>query len=308
MRDRYFAKGTDNWVKYTKQIYNYQQKVLKDEQKALETQQKDMEKALKEEQKAVLAMYDDVADYATKKLDEIVKKQERLAKNLNSYGSLYNVNTVKINGFTDQYYSLHDLSTDIEVIERYAKDMNSIRERASRLSVAEDAGNYLFSSITEMDTKDAVQFMRALLYADDNTFFDYTQKAYEKFNLSRSVSAAQFEDEFSRGIEDAYGNMKEILAKAGYEIPEGFYVSGGISAEKFGEGFVAELDNQLSVIRSKIDEFNMKIETGSPMGGNVYNTTNTSYNISAAGGGDTVEQIRRYETVKRLAGVNGEVL
>ena len=36
LRDRYFAKGTDNWVKYTKQIYAYQEKVINAERKQIE--------------------------------------------------------------------------------------------------------------------------------------------------------------------------------------------------------------------------------------------------------------------------------
>ena len=95
-----------------------------------------------------------------------------------------------------------------------------------------------------------------------------------------------------------------MLEAAGYEIPDGFYVSGSISAQKFGEAFVSELENQLDVIRSKIDEFNMGLEFAPNISGAVYNTTNTSYNINSQGAQDTVEQIRRYETVKRLAGVS----
>ena len=286
LRDRYFAKGTDNWVKYTKQIYSYQEKLIKAEQKEIEK------------------LYDSVSDYAIEKLEAILKKQQKLAENLNSFGSFYNVNTVHMNGFTDHYYSLHDLSADIEALERYSRDMNSLKERAERLSLSKDASDYLFSNIKEMDTEDALSFMSALLYANDDKFAKYTNMAFDKFNLSNLVSSQQYEEEFSQGIADAYTNMKDMLDKAGYEIPEGFFVSGSISAQKFGEAFILELDNQLAVIRGIIDEFNAGLEISPTSTGDVYNTTNTSYNISSTGQGDTVEQIRRYETVKRLAGVS----
>ena len=64
-----------------------------------------------------------------------------------------------------------------------------------------------------------------------------------------------------------------------------------------------ELDNQLATIREIIDNFNLNLSLASDVSGNTYNTTNTSYNISSSGFEDTVEQIKRYETVKRLAGV-----
>ncbi len=286
LRDRYFAKGTDNWVKYTRQIYAYQEKIIKAEQKEIE------------------GLYDHISDYATEKLEGILKKQQKLAENLNSFGSLYNVNTVYLNGVKDQYYSLHDMTYDIEALKRYNEDMTSLKDRADRLSIPEAVSKYLFSNIKEMDTEDALQFMSALKYENDDRFSEYANQVYEKYTLSQSISSSQYEEEFTNEVSSAYGKMKDALLSAGYEIPDGFYVSGSISAQKFGEAFVKELDNQLGVIRSMIDEFNLGLDITPQVSGDIYNTTNTSYNINSAGASDTVEQIRRYETVKRLAGIS----
>lgn len=326
LRDRYFGKGTDNWIKYTKEIYKYQERIIeeqkKEEERLLKEQQKLQEKLLKEQEKerkriqkeeekrlkeektSITKMYDEVSEYAVKKLDVILKKQRKLAENLNSYGSFYNVNTVEINGVTDTYYSLHDLSSDIAALERYSQDANRIMERSKKLSVSDEATNYLLDNIKEMDTEDALQFMSALLYANDDMFSTYIQKAYEKFGLSEQTATKLYEEEFSKGVDEAYANMCETLEKAGYEIPEAFYTSGSISAQKFGEAFVLELDNQLGIIRGMIDEFYSGLEFSNNTVGDTYNTTNTSYNISASGVEDTVEQIRRMETVKRLAGIS----
>lgn len=308
LRDRYFTKGTDNWIKYTQDIYSYQKKILEAEQKELErfmeAEQKELEKLINAEQKEIEGLYDNISNYATKKLEEVLKKQQKLAENLNSFGSLYNVNTVYMDGYKDTYYSLHDMTNDIEALKRYQRDMASLRERANSLSIPKDASDYLFSNIMEMDTEDALMFMRALLYANDNKFSRYTNSVYEKFTLSQSISAKQYEDEFNGTVSDVYADMKDALLEAGYEIPDGFYVSGSISAQKFGEAFIAELDNQLGIIRGVIDEFNAGLETAPTTGGDVYNTTNTSYNISASESMDAVEQIRRHEAVKRLAGIS----
>ncbi len=286
LRDRYFAKGTDNWVKYTKTLYKYQEKLLEAEKKEYRN------------------LYDDIADYATEKLEEILKKQQKLAKNLNSYGSLYNVNTVKMNGFTDHYYSLHDLSSDILAIERYSKDMDRIRQRSEMLGIDKDASAYLLDRIKEMKTEDALQFMSALLYANDDTFANYTGKAFEKYNLSQSVSSHLYEEKFKNGISESFTYMKDKLSEMGLEIPEEFAVSGSISAEKFGEAFILELDNQMEIIRGAIDEFTRGFGASLTVSGDTYNTTNMSYNINSSGGEDIVEQIRRYETVKRLSGIS----
>lgn len=286
LRDRYFAKGTDNWIKYTKELYKYQEKLLEAEKKEYRN------------------LYDDIADYATDKLDEILKKQQKLAKNLNNYGSLYNVNTVKMNGFTDHYYSLHDLSSDILAIERYSEDMNKIRQRSEALGIDKEASGYLLDRIKEMKTEDALQFMSALLYANDSTFSDYTGKAFEKFNLSQRVSSAQYEENYKNGVTESLTYMRDKLSEMGLEIPEEFEVSGSISAEKFGEAFVLELDNQMEIIRGAISELTGGFGLSAAISGDTYNTTNMSYNINSPGGVDTVEQIKRYETVKRLAGIS----
>lgn len=285
LRDRYFVKGTDNWVKYTKQIYKYQEKLLNDEKKVIE------------------GLYEDIAEFASEKLEAIMKKQKKLADNLNSFGSLYNVNTVTINGVTDQYYSLHDISWDIDAINRYLDNYEKIKERTDRLSVNGDARGYLLNEIRQMDTGDALQYMNALLVADDGKFSQYVGKAYEKYTISQNVGGQVYAEDFYSAVDESCQYMKDSLWAAGLEIPEGFTVSGSISAQKFGEAFVFELDSQLDVIRGMIDEFNASLTVGAPESGNVYNTTNTSYNISSAGAMDTVEQIRRYETVKRLAGI-----
>ena len=286
LRDTYFAEGTDNWVKYTQQIYDYQKKLIEDEKKEIES------------------LYDDIADYATEKLEEILNKQQKLADNLFDLGPLYNVNKVIIGGVTDYYYSLHNVENEIELIKKYGEYMQRLEQRSSELSIPEAASQLLFDEIKKMDSADGLQFMGALLNVNDGVFSDYVMNVQEKHLLSQGVSKDAYSSEFNEAVDSSYKYMRDVLSEAGYEIPEGFYVTGSASAQKFGEGFVDELDNQLEIIRDMIDEFNMGTDTLSLMGGNVYNTTNTSYNITSGNGDDTVEQIKRFETVKRLAGVN----
>ncbi|MBQ6907131.1 MAG: hypothetical protein IJQ28_02025, partial [Clostridia bacterium] len=122
--------------------------------------------------------------------------------------------------------------------------------------------------------------------------------------LADAVAAKLYEKDFSESLEDSYAHMKEVLSKAGYEIPDGFFVSGNLSAQKFGEAFITEIETQMQRIRSVIEAFNSEIALGSMVSSsNTYNTSNTSYNIQSKDASDTVEQIRRIETVKRLSGV-----
>lgn len=285
LRDRYFSVGTDNWVKYTQKIYSYQKKTFEAEKKQIQD------------------LYDDVADYATEKLDEVLKKQQKLASKLNDSGALYKVNRVEIGDSVDYYYSLGDMDRDIEAIKRYGESFEKLSQRAEGLSVGEEASG-LLEKIKEMDVNDALGFMQALLNVQDADFVKYTKGVWTKEQLSDNVAAKQYEEEFEESCNGAYDYMKKKLSEAGYEIPEGFFVSGSLSAQKFGEAFVAELDLQLAAVRQRIDEFNASLMSNINLSsaGNVYNTTNTSYNISSGQGGDAVEAIKRFETLKRLSG------
>lgn len=287
LRDRYFSAGSENWVKYTEEIYSYQKKTLE------------------QEAETIIGLYDEVSDYAEQRIDEVVKKQQKAAEKLYGTGQLFKVNTVNINGKKDVYYSLGDLEQDIELIRRYGSALDSLKNRAQQLEISDSVMENIFAEIKNSDIDDGYNFMRALLNAEDKDFAQFAAALQVKKDLSQTVSAQQYESEFAAGTEAALANMKAKLEQAGYEIPDGFVVSGSISAQKFGEAFVNELDTQLDAIKTRIEEFNVSLsaEVVQTSGGNTYNTTNTSYNISSRGDADTVEQIKRYETVKRLAGL-----
>lgn len=285
LRDRYFAVGTDNWVRYTEKIYSYQKKTFETEKREIQN------------------LYDDVAQYATKKLDEVMKKQQNLADKLNDSGALFKVNKVKIGDSVDYYYSLGDMKRDIEQVKRYGEDFEKLSQRLA--TVSQGAGAGLLDKIKTMDFEDASGYMRALLNSTDMDFAEYVKAQEIKEKLSQNIAAGQYEEEFNDGWEEAYNNMREKLSCAGYEIPEGFSVSGSISAEKFGQAFIEGLDLQLAAVRERIDEFNANLmaDVDISAGGNTYNTSNTSYNITTQEGEDIVDVIRRQSLIRRLAGL-----
>ncbi len=288
LRDRYFSYGTKNWVKYTEEIYSYQKKTL-------ETEKENITK-----------LYGEVADYAEERINDVVKRQQKAAEKINDFGGLFNTNTVHIGDETDVYYTLHNLEHDIEIIRRYGEGIKEIEARLSELGVSGEASNGIFDAIKEFDFEDGYSFIRALLTSSDTELTSFAENLQLKKALAEGISADQYEDEFAKGLNDAINNMKRKLADAGYEIPEGFVLSGSLSAQKFGEAFLEGLETQLDAIRTRIEEFNnsLSIDLNAPAAQTTYNTTNTSYNIQSPDSSDTVEQIKRYEAVKRLSGVN----
>lgn len=289
LRDQYFGVGTQQWQKYTAEIYKHQKSVLEDERKYIES------------------MYDEVSEYAQQRLDEVLKKQQRFSDDLKATGGLFDINTVTVNGVKHSYYSMHDLDQDIKNLEIYGSLLEKMRERSANLGIGSDVIESFLSGIKQMDFEQASEFLQMLDNSKDEKFASYINSWNRKNAVADSLSAHEYKKEFDDVVNDVSNTLRTKLEEAGYEIPDGFYVSGSISAQKFGSAFIEELDKQLEQIRTRVADFNSKLSAevniGQSAGGNVIYNNRTDYNISAADSSDTVEQIRRYETVKRLSGV-----
>ncbi len=286
LRDRYFGKGTQKWLKYTAEIYEYQKRVLE------------------EEKKNIISLYDDISEYASTKLSEVINKQASFAQSLKSAGNLFDKNTMTFDNETVTYYSMHDMQKDIDRIKEYVRLTEDFSERAKGIGISDDIQKDFLAELKGLDFGAALGLLRSIKGSTDSTVFNYLSAWNERNMLADAVAAKAYEDDFAEGIENSYEHMKEVLNRAGYEIPEGFFVSGSLSAQKFGDAFIEEIETQMSRIRSVIEAFNSEIGTYTAvMGGNTYNTSNTSYNIQSSDARDTVEEIRRFETIKRLSGV-----
>lgn len=286
LRDRYFAKGTQNWLKYTAEIYQYQKK------------------SLEQEKENIISIYDDISKYAEEKLSAVIEKQAAFAEKIKNSGSLFDKNTVDLNGTKDVYYSMHNMQQDIENIRLYKSLLEEFSKRADSMGIDEGIKKGFLRELSEEDFYTSIGLLKSIKGNTDASVFNYLTAWNERNLLAESVAAKSFEDEFDDSIEDAYENMKTILMRAGYEIPEGFFASGSLSAQKFGDAFVEEIESQMERIRGIIAAFNSEISAYARISeGVTYNTSNTSYNIQSSNADDTVEKIRRYETVKRLAGI-----
>lgn len=286
LRDRYFAKGTQNWLKYTAEIYQYQKK------------------SLEQEKENIVSMYDDISRYAEEKLSEVIDKQSALAEKIKDSGKLFDKNTFKIGDTTQVYYSMHDMKQDIENIKLYQSLLEEFSQRADSIGIDSSIKKGFLKELSEEDFYTSIGLLQNIKANTDESVFNYLTAWNEKNAIAEAVAAKSFEEDFNESIEDAYENMKDVLTRAGYEIPEGFFTSGSLSAQKFGDAFVSEIETQMERIRGIIDAFNNEISAYTRISDGVtYNTSNTSYNIQSSNADDTVEQIRRYETVKRLAGL-----
>lgn len=283
LRDQYFQKGSENWVKYSAEIYAYQKELLENETKNL-TQ-----------------IYDTVSEYADARFNEIRKKQAALTKELIDFGGISTKNTVNINGKKDTYYSTRDIKNDIESVKAYSSRLLELKNILKDSNVADFGINSFLDEINSMGVAEGLSFMNSLMAQGKSSAVAYAELWTEKVSISESIGKELLKDELNAATEEVVLSLKTALEEAGYEIPEGFFESGKMSAANFGKAFLAELDAQLSEIRAKIMEFSTSLSVNQGMG-NIYNSTTNQYNIASAGAEDTVEQIRRYDTVKRLMG------
>ena len=218
LRDRYFSAGTENWVKYTEQIYAYQQKLLKEEQKRIE----EYKKLLEKEKKTITGIYSDIGSYAEDRLDAVIKKQQSMQKQLSESGRLFKVNTALINGVNYTYYSLGDLDSDLAAVTKYGDMLEKLRTRAESLGIPADTVKEFFDVLKSLSLTDANGVFTALDYTSDDDFGKFISTWSEKDAAASRISAREYKEEFDAAADDAYRNMTELLSRAGYEIPEGF--------------------------------------------------------------------------------------
>ena len=284
LRDKYFKAGTSEWLRYTKEIYKYQKS-------AVEAEKREIEK-----------LYDDISGYASKKIDEVLSKQDKFASKLKSYTHLFNSNTVSLGDTEFSYYSMHDLHKDTEAITSYVDGLDSLNERLKELGVSGDVVKEFMSELSDMSIEEGAGFTKTLLNANDSNLLNYIDAYSDNRAAIKGLSSRFYQDDMDEAWDDSIKNMVEKLQEAGYEIPEGFFTSGTVSAEKFGEAFTAEIDNQLSAVREKVEGFYAAISKMFGM----------SFELSAAGGGGNTYSSTYYiqpndsSTSAQLAAIRAE--
>ena len=302
LRDRYFKAGTKEWLEYTEKIYDYQQKLLEDEKKKLEETKKTYKDVVK-----------DVYDYASEKLDAITKKQQDYSKKLKSYGKLFNNVTISLDEGDITYYSLADLKKDTQKLREYTDSMAEMKAAVLNSGISESAANSFFDEINSLSVDEGIKALDALKRANESELGEYLKAYEEKLQLADSASAELYKDDMKSAFDESCEYMKGKLTEAGFEVPKEFFDIGKTSADKFGEAFGKEISAQFTKIQEKLSDFRAKLKIEADMrsaegsgGGTVVHhneTYSTNYSISSRDGADTVNRIKNYETVKRLAGV-----
>ncbi len=299
LRDSYFAVGTEGWHKYTAEIYKHNRELSEKQQKELENQRRAAESA-----------YNDIVDFADKKIGAVIKKQQSLSENFSSFGPLFNNGTIRAGGETIKFYSgLADIEKQTADMTKYAERLRWLKDKLAKSGIGEAAAASFFDNIISRSATDGDKTFYALEHADEGKLFDYFRAYEQNLNLADAYSKEFTSDDMDEALGDTAEYMKQRLTEAGFEIPEEFFASGTLSAQNFGEGFSTRLDAELEKIKGRIESFNASLAvTGQTAGGvsydnSVKNVYNNTYSINGEGTEQLYSKIRRYDTFKRLAGM-----
>lgn len=288
LRDRYFVKGSDKWLYYTEKIYTYQKKFLESEKNRYEK------------------TYDDIFEYASDKIDAVIKKQGEYEEKLRSYGGIFKRNIIRLDEGDMEFYSLGDLKSQNIQIERYINLMQEAKRYILDSGMSENSALSLLDEISQLPVHSASTALEKITKSPLSK--DWLVEYEKKAALSDRASKEYYLEDFAKAVDDGTEYMKLKLSEAGFDIPETFFDAGIDSAKRFGEGFSAELNEEFEKIKSQIAEFTSIVEINIPQNPGEGNKregdriSNTNYYISQNPQEDITSTIKRYEAIKRLSG------
>lgn len=240
IRDRYFSRSSQEWYKYTLEIYNGKIEMLSKYKESVLTHLEEMSKVYLEE------------------LSDLTEAREKFAENLESaFGSKTGYRTVKttIHGYFEDdepwvfnEYHLSDFDKEIEQLKEFDETLKALKERGESLSP--DIFRAFFEELRTLSVEDANILAKLLLDSEDDEFLHYLEGYQTKKDLTKSISVSLYADDFEalmfeveKGLEDAFA-----------QIPPEFFTFGEMTAENFKEGFLGEIKSIFWEIESLLEE------------------------------------------------------
>ena len=234
IRDRFFAKDTQEWYKYTAEIYNHKVNALYEYEAAVEQHLKEL------------------AEGALKEISALSKAKDAYQDKLEDFagtGVGYDTKVTKIHNYyptgdplviTD--YSLSKLDEEIEKLRAFDETIQALKDRANTLAPENVAA--FFEQLRTLSAGDANQLAKLLLAEDDESFSSYLAAYGEKKALEGSIADNLYKEDFERVAED----LRQDIETAFSEIPADFFAYGEATAEQFKAGFQTEVLSLFSEI------------------------------------------------------------
>ena len=254
--------------------------------------------ALEEVKDNIRTIYADIADYAEESLENVVRAQSNMEKKLSKVGQLARKQIIRgweyENGGADMEFVIAaNIEPQIKLLTKYKDALENIKKRIYGGGVSAQTARDFFMAIGELDVYEGIEVAQNLGQMSDERFSQYLAQWEEREKLTDEITKSIYGEEFKASVDDARDYMVQALTDAGLEIPEGFTLSGSLSAEKFGTAFIEELHAQMEKVYEIMDSFAFSVApkdaSGTVASGNVsYNNATTTYILN--GSGETVAQ------------------
>ncbi|MBS7297530.1 MAG: hypothetical protein KIG65_00455 [Eubacteriales bacterium] len=298
-RNRYFANGSVEWMKYTAEILKHNKKLAEEQQKALST------------------AAENTAEEIGEIFEKIGEKREKLSEKLSSYGGISNTNRIIGDDIDIKYTSLSDIDEHNEKLEEYLQLMTNAKSRIDNYWRTDTGDreideknaklrNDYFSQMRDMSVDEATDFARALSGTGDEKLFEHLEAYEEREALAERISNLLYSGDVADAAQNAAQNLgvdfTAALAEEIDSLSGKFFSSGESACESFGEGFMAELGNVMVELSKAIADGVSGLGYDSILNGSASNVeNNTSYNIyNSASPEETIRLLRDREELKRL--------
>jgi len=255
LRDTYLEKGTKEWWSYTNKIISYENKLVAEQEKALE-----------KEKKMIEDVYSDIASAIYDTQEDILKEQEKFKKKLTDFTSTHS--TVKQvfvglgeNGRDLVHYdtNLSDLEAQKDGLIEYYNLLLAVKERGEE-HFGKEGFSEFFNVLRTYSVEDGKAILKELLKEKDEGFFGFVGDWKDIQVMADNFTKKVYADDTKKAMEESVSYMQETLRSFGLEVPENFFDSGVLSAEKFGEGFVSQMESVMSGIGEKFTELMLGLE------------------------------------------------
>jgi|GEM_PF-6092018 len=257
-RDKYFGRNTQEWYKYTAEIYEYRKNALEEYQEYVEENLNSLLETVEKGREEFTRIQREQGNYKEKLLDYA--------------GSPTGFDTHTT--YVDNYwptgdpiklvdYTLVDYDKEIEKLKSFNDSINQLKERAQ--DIDPEVFSMFFDELRGMSIDDAKILTDLLLKAGDEDFAKHFQLYQERNDLAESMSISHFSDDF-KNFED---EMKSELLQQFGNLPGDFFEYGTVLGEQIMEGFISEVNDFFSDITVEIPVIEAATETTN----NIQNST-----------------------------------
>ena len=245
----------------------------------------------------ITSVYDDIAEHAQEKLGAVEDSRQSLEDKLRGASNIAETVKLSIGSYTD----MADYAAQNEQKLDYINKITELRDRMNRLGYAEETIQAYMDEVQQMDMGEAMGFLRVVRGKSDEEFQKNMDAYQYGLALDKQLATSYYSDDMQRAYDESFALMEARLNELGLEIPEGFFTSGSISAERFGKAFREELDAQMAEIRSIVENYQINItphvQLSAAAGGTVRNNTyNDNIVIYSANPTVTAQDFSNYET------------